>query len=121
MLRQRALLLRRVAMVGDALLVAVGFLVSYWLRQGPLRGSFDDVILSPLKDYLWALVLAGSVWIGMLWRSRIYASLRAKTWVEIVGAILWSGIVTTVALGTVLFLFKIPYFCLLYTSPSPRD
>ena len=110
MLRQKALLFSRVAMVGDALIVAAGFLVSYWLRQGPLRGSFDDVTLFPLKDYLWALVLAVPIWIGMLWRSGIYSSLRTKTWVEIAGAILWSGIVTTVVLGTVLFLLKIPYF-----------
>jgi len=110
MLRQKAVLFHRVAMAGDALLIVGGFLISYWLRQGFLRGYFDDVPLFPLKEYLWGLILALPVWIGMLWRSEVYASLRTKGWAEITWAILWAGIVTTVVLGTVLFLLKIAYF-----------
>lgn len=110
MLRQKALLISRVVMVVDALLIAVGFLLSYWLRQGLLRGYFDDVPLFPLKDYLWGLILALPIWVVMLWRSGIYFSLRTKGWFEILTAILWAGMVSTVALGTVLFLLKVVYF-----------
>jgi len=110
MLRQKILLLRRITMGVDVLLIAAGFLGSYWLKQGLLRGYFEDVSLHPLKDYLWGLALTLPIWIGMLRRSGLYASIRLKGWGEITWAIIRSGSACTVILGMLIFLFKVPFF-----------
>ena len=62
----------------------------------------------PLLKFWLALVFAIPYWCLALYANGMYQSMRTRSYLEILWAVLKSAVVTFLLLGTFIFLFKLP-------------
>jgi exopolysaccharide biosynthesis polyprenyl glycosylphosphotransferase len=68
----------------------------------------------PLLKYWAALAFAIPYWLLALYANGMYLSMRTRSYLEILWAVVKAGIVTFLLLGTVLFLFKLQFMSRLF-------
>jgi exopolysaccharide biosynthesis polyprenyl glycosylphosphotransferase len=100
MLKEKATILRRVAICTDACIAAGAFYLGHLLRE--LLGH-----MSPLHEYIWILPVFVCTWVFFLYIFDIYNSFRAKTITEILTVIAKSAFLGFVAFGVLTYILKI--------------
>ena len=112
MLRQRAKLFAFSIFIGDLILIAAAFLLSYWIRDVIFWREYGRHF--PLLDYLWILIFILPVWSSVLGYFGLYESFRTKPiWaepLEILKIAFWA----TLLVGTFIFIFKLHYVSRLF-------
>ncbi len=105
----------------DLMLVVVGFVVSYWIREHldqptGIRSMFDllpeskvPVLVAPLYAYWWLIFLTALYWPYLLDQQRFYhqpahLSIKRASWI-----VLKTGLLILAGQLSLLFLFRIPW------------
>ncbi|NQT23035.1 MAG: sugar transferase [Candidatus Omnitrophica bacterium] len=118
MLREKEAVVRRAMVLFDGFIVSITFVLAYIIRK--YFHAFYKLDLIPsakvvtpgaasINDYLVVLVIAVMLWCAMLYWNGMYRSMRTKTLLEIVWIIIKSTFLTTLAFGTIVFLFKLHF------------
>ena len=114
MLNERETVLRRFLIFVDACVITLAYVFSILLN-----GLFDQSHITFTKFGL-ALVFAIPYWCLALYANGMYQSLRTRSYLEILWAVLKSAIITFLLLGTFIFLLKLQFmsrlFFLLFTG-----
>ncbi len=108
MLKEREAVLRRFLIFADACVLVLAYLVAY-LFAGLLSDS-----PAPLPRYWLALVFAIPYWCLSLYAHGLYRSMRTRTYLEILWAVVKAAFVTFLLLGTFIFLFKLTFMSRLF-------
>ncbi len=109
MLKQQARLLTRIAMMVDAAMIVAAFLLSY-------RITAHFTHLRSITHYNWILICLIPIWLYLLTRFNLYASLRIRDIGEILADILKAHVVGAVATACLIFLFEPTGFSRLFFS-----
>ncbi len=117
MIKRYEVFLKEFVLLLDALVIAGMFLLTYGLRRHlhdfyglnliPDRTVFAS--LGPLDDYVWLLLLALPVWVGMLHLMGAYRELRSKSVIPIVWTIVKAGLLSLMFFGALMYLLKLEY------------
>jgi len=116
MLKEREAVLRRFLIFVDACVLALAYLFAFLLH--------DLLVEAPLSllNYWLTLAFAIPYWCLALYANGLYQSMRTRTYLEILWAVVKSAVVTFLLLGTFIFLFKLTFmsrlFFLLFTGFS---
>jgi len=108
MLKEREALLRRFVIFVDACVLVLAYLFAFLIN--------DLLIESPLpllKHWL-ALVFAIPYWCLALYANGLYQSMRIRTYLEILWAVIKAAVLTFMLLGTFIFLFKLNFMSRLF-------
>jgi exopolysaccharide biosynthesis polyprenyl glycosylphosphotransferase len=100
MLKERETVLRRFLLFVDSVVIAVAFFLAFLLK-GMLHEPGE-----PLKKYIITLVLAIPFWCLTLYANGIYLSMRTRSYLEILWAIIKSAALTFLATATAIFFLK---------------
>lgn len=115
MLKEREKVFRQATILFDVAVVAFSFICAYFLTKNLHRFySFDifpgkNLVAAPhgsVNDHLVVLVMGVVVWCAALYVNGMYRSMRLRSLPEILWIIIKSAVVSTVALGALIFLFK---------------
>jgi exopolysaccharide biosynthesis polyprenyl glycosylphosphotransferase len=115
-LKEKETVLRRFIILGDSLAISLAYLFAFLLRglvkeEGVTLGRFAA-----------ALGISIPYWILTLYANGIYLSMRTRSYLDILWALLKSAALTFLMLGTFIFLFKLTFmsrlFFLLFTGLS---
>jgi len=118
MLKEKDAVIRRAMILFDASLVSIIFLLTYYLRRHfHLLYRLDIIpsarvvaeMITPLRDYFIVLVLFIPLWCGVLYLNGMYKTLRTKKLLEVTWIIIKSVFLTTIAFGTIVFMFKLEF------------
>ena len=117
MLKERERLVRRGMMVLDGLVVAIAFLVAYFLRvhfhifyKMDLVSSGQIIGMPASLDlYMSVLFLSVPLWVLMLSLNGLYRSFRTRPFYEIVGIIIKSVLISALSFGGLAFILKIHF------------
>jgi exopolysaccharide biosynthesis polyprenyl glycosylphosphotransferase len=116
MLKEKETVLRRFLILADSAVISLAYVIAYLLRdlvkeEGVTLGRFAI-----------ALAIAIPYWILTLYANGLYLSMRTRTYLEILWALVKSAFLTFLMLGTFIFLFKLTFmsrlFFLLFTGLS---
>jgi exopolysaccharide biosynthesis polyprenyl glycosylphosphotransferase len=117
MIKEYEAFLKKMMIFADLLVLAVSFILAYYLRANiyffyrldlfPSRVIMGTIY--PLDNYLWLLLIILPVWYGLLSSQGLYESFRTKRLTEIVWIIVKAGFVATLITGTLIFIFKLTY------------
>ena len=132
MLKEREAVARTIFVLADALVIAIAFTLSFFLRKEIvptfLRPLFPQVPeVSPaagfvIERYLIFLVLAIVLWCLSLFANDMYHSMRTQSYVRIIWMISKAAGWTFLGFGAVLYFFKVTYvgrfFFLLFAGSS---
>ncbi|RII31390.1 MAG: sugar transferase [Geobacter sp.] len=99
MLKQQARLLTRVAMALDAAMIVAAFLISY-----QITGHFTH--LKSIGRYSWILLCLIPIWLYLLTRFNLYASLRTRDIGEIIADILKVHVIGAIGIACIIFLLE---------------
>jgi len=108
MLKERETVLRRFLIFVDACVLILAYLFAFLL---------DDLLTDPpiaLPKYWLALVFAIPYWCLALYANGLYQSMRTRSYLEILWAVVKSAVVTFLLLGTFIFLFKLTFMSRLF-------
>ena len=108
MLRERETILRRFLMFVDACVLIVAYLFAF---------LFHNLLIEfpiPLLKFWLALAFAIPFWCLALYSSGLYQSMRTRTYLEILWAVVKAAVVTFLLLGTFIFLFKLTFMSRLF-------
>ena len=108
MLKERETVLRRFLIFVDACVLILAYLLAFLL---------DDLLTDPpiaLPKYWLALVFAVPYWCLALYANGLYQSMRTRSYLEILWAVVKSAVVTFLLLGTFIFLFKLTFMSRLF-------
>jgi exopolysaccharide biosynthesis polyprenyl glycosylphosphotransferase len=108
MLKEKEAVLRRFLIFIDICVLALAYLFAY-LFGGLLADS-----PVPLLKYWLALVFAVPYWCLALYANGLYQSIRTRTYLEVLWAVVKSAAVTFLLLGTFIFLFKLTFMSRLF-------
>jgi len=108
MLKERETVLRRFLIFVDICIFVLAYLFTYLIDR--LLG--DPAY--PLLKYWLALAFAIPYWCLALYANGLYQSLRTRTYLEILWAVVKSAVVTFLLLGTFIFLFKLSFMSRLF-------
>jgi exopolysaccharide biosynthesis polyprenyl glycosylphosphotransferase len=100
MLKEKETVLRRFLIFVDIVVISLAFLIAYFLK-GVLHEPGD-----PLQRYTITLLLAIPLWCLTLYANGIYLSMRTRSYLEILWAIIKSAALTFLAMGTAIYFFK---------------
>ncbi len=103
MLKEREAVLRRFLIFVDACVLVLAYLFAF-LMDGLLSKS-----PSPLLKYWLALVFAIPYWCLALYSNGLYQSMRTRTYLEILWAVVKAAVITFLLMGTFIFLFKLTF------------
>ena len=118
MLKEKDAVIRRAMILFDASLVSIIFFLTYYLRRHFHLLYRLDIIPSArvvaemtasLRDYFIVLVLFIPLWCGVLYLNGMYKTLRTKKLLEVTWIIIKSAFLTTIAFGTIVFIFKLEF------------
>lgn len=130
MIREREAFLRRLMIAADIIVVAVSFILTYFLRANIHSFYKLDLIPSrqvigapaPLDMYLWLLLFILPIWSGLLYFQGMYKSFRTRKVIEIAWIIVRTSFFGILLFGSAVFIFKLHYvsrvFMLLFTALS---
>ncbi len=108
MLKERETVLRRFLIFVDACVLVLAYLFAYLLQglltEGPL----------PLPKFWLALAFAIPYWCLALYANGLYQSMRTRTYLEILWAVIKSAGLTFLLLGTFIFLVKLTFMSRLF-------
>lgn len=108
MLKEREQVLRRFLIFADACVIAFAYLVAYLAHD-----LLGDAPVALLRYWL-ALAFSVPYWILALYANGLYQSMRTRTYLEILWAVLKAAGVTFFLLGTFIFLFKLTFMSRLF-------
>jgi len=108
MLKEKETVLRRFLIFVDACAVMLSYLFAFLMH-----GLLAEEPL-PLNRFWLALVFAIPYWCLALYANGLYLSMRTKTYLEILWAVVKSAVVTFLVLGTFIFLFKLSFMSRLF-------
>jgi exopolysaccharide biosynthesis polyprenyl glycosylphosphotransferase len=108
MLKEREAVIRKFMFVVDLSVVAAAYLVAFVMQ--PL---FSANTMSLQRHFVF-LLLAAPLWGLTLYANGMFLSMRTRSYVEIVWAILKSAAISFWLLGTIVFLFQITYISRLF-------
>jgi exopolysaccharide biosynthesis polyprenyl glycosylphosphotransferase len=108
MLTEKEMVRRRFLIFVDACVIALAYLFALLLN-----GLFDESPFTLTKFGL-ALVFAIPYWCLALYANGMYQSLRTRTYLEILWAVLKSATITFLLLGTFIFLLKLQFMSRLF-------
>jgi exopolysaccharide biosynthesis polyprenyl glycosylphosphotransferase len=108
MLKEREALLRRFLIFVDTCVLVLAYLFAFLLHN-----LLAETPLPILKFWL-ALLFAIPYWCLTLYANGLYQSMRTRTYLEILWAVVKSAVVTFLLLGTFIFLFKLSFMSRLF-------
>lgn len=108
MLKEKEAAFRRFLIFADVCIIALAYLLAFFMRD--LIGEPDIA----LTKFGLALVFAIPYWCLALYANGMYLSLRTRTYLEILWAVVKSGAITFFLLGTIIFLFKLQFMSRLF-------
>lgn len=118
MLKEKEDAIRKTLILFDAFIVSIAFFIAYFLRYHfhvfykldfiPYTRVVSSNITS-ISEYLVLLFFVVPVWCFMLYLNGIYRSMRIRKLFEIAWIIIKSAFFTSLALGTLIFLFKLSF------------
>jgi exopolysaccharide biosynthesis polyprenyl glycosylphosphotransferase len=100
MLKEKETVLRRFLLFADSIVITLAFFLAFFLK-GMLHNPGE-----PLKNYTVTLLLAIPIWCLTLYANGIYLSMRTRSYLEILWAIIKSAVLTFLATGTAIYFFK---------------
>jgi len=100
MLKERETVLRRFLIFVDSVVISLAFFFAYFLK-GALHEPGDT-----LRRYVITLLLAIPLWCLTLYANGIYLSMRTRSYIDILWAIVKSAALTFLAMGTAIYFFK---------------
>ena len=118
MLKEHETVARRAMIMLDALIVIATFFLTFALRRNLHFFYRIDIIPSSrviaemsasIRDYFFILVLLVPIWCFSLYSNGLYRSLRTRTPLYLIWLVIRSAVVTTLAFGTAVFLFKLEF------------
>ena len=109
MLKEKETVLRRFLIFVDSLRHRPGLSV----RLPPARAA-QRSDHHPLRSSALALVIAVPYWCLTLYANGMYLSMRTRSYLEILWAVIKSAVVTFLLLGTFIFLFKLTFMSRLF-------
>lgn len=117
MIKEYEAFLKRMMIFADLLIVAISFILAYFLRGNIYLFYKLDLFPSrvvmgaiyPLDKYLWLLLIILPVWYGLLSSQGLYESFRTKKLTNTVWIITKTGVLATLIIGTLIFIFKLTY------------
>jgi exopolysaccharide biosynthesis polyprenyl glycosylphosphotransferase len=101
MLKEREAVIRKFMFVVDLSVVAAAYLVAFLMRP-----IISDIAMT-LRSHIIFLVLAAPLWGLTLYANGMFLSMRTRSYLEIVWAILKSAALTFLIFGTIIYLFKL--------------
>src|SRR4030065_2659613 len=101
MLKERETVLRRFFLFVDCVIISLAFFLAFLLK-GMLHEPGE-----PLKRYVVTLLIAIPLWCLTLYANGIYLSMRTRSYLEILWAIIKSAVLTFLAMGTFIYLLKL--------------
>jgi len=104
MLREQAVLFKRIAMVIDFAILVLALELAYILV------AFTGVPLARFATYAWVLLIAGPLWWFFLHRYLLYASLRRLSPLDIAFKLLNAHLGACLALGFLIYIFDKTHF-----------
>jgi exopolysaccharide biosynthesis polyprenyl glycosylphosphotransferase len=108
MLMEREVVLRRFLIFVDACVIILAYLIAFFFHH-----LLSDSPLSLMKFGL-TLGFAVPYWGLALYANGMYQSMRTRTYLEILWAVIKAGAVTFLLLGTFIFLLKLTYMSRLF-------
>jgi len=118
MLKEKYTVISKAMLLFDGFIVSVAFFLTYFLRMHfhkfyklDLFPSNQIISSSPgvLSEYLVILFLSVLLWCFMLYLNGMYRSMRTRTFFEILWIIIKSSLFANIALGAIIFLFKLQF------------
>jgi exopolysaccharide biosynthesis polyprenyl glycosylphosphotransferase len=118
MLKEKETVIRRSMVILDAMVISLGFFLSYLIRQHfhelyrlDLFSSVHVVsdATAPLSAYLLVLFSVVPLWCLMLYMNGMYESMRIRKLHEVLWIIIKSSFVAILASGTAVFLLKLGF------------
>jgi exopolysaccharide biosynthesis polyprenyl glycosylphosphotransferase len=100
MLKERETVLRRFLLFVDSIIIALAFFLAFLLK-GMLHEPGE-----PIKRYIATLLIAIPLWCLTLYANGIYLSMRTRSYLEILWAIIKSAILTFLATATAVYFLK---------------
>ena len=101
MLKEKEAVIRKFMFVVDLSVVGVAYLAAFLMRT-----IISDNAMT-LRSHIIFLVLAAPLWGLTLYANGMFLSMRTRSYLEIVWAILRSAALTFLAFGTIIFLFRL--------------
>jgi exopolysaccharide biosynthesis polyprenyl glycosylphosphotransferase len=108
MLKERETVLRRFLLFVDSVVISLAYLFAFLLR-----GFIKEEGLT-LSKFAVALAIAIPCWCLTLYANGIYLSMRTRSYLEILWALIKSAVLTFLTLGTFIFLFKLTFMSRLF-------
>src|SRR4030042_4312962 len=108
MLNERETVLRRFLIFVDACVITLAYVFAFFLNN-----LFDKSGLT-ITTFGLALVFAVPFWSLPLYANGMYQSLRTRTYLEILWAVIKSATITFLLLGTFIFLLKLQFMSRLF-------
>lgn len=108
MLKEKEVVVRRFLIFVDVCILVLAYLFSF------LLGRLLAESPVPLLKYWLTLVFAIPYWCLALYANSMYQSIRTRTYLEILWAVVKSAAVTFLLLGTFIFLFKLTFVSRLF-------
>jgi exopolysaccharide biosynthesis polyprenyl glycosylphosphotransferase len=116
MLKEKETALRRFLILADSAVIGLAYVFAFLLRG---LAKEENITLS---RFFVALIIAIPYWCLTLYANGIYLSMRTRSYLEILWALVKSAVMTFLMLGTFIFLFKLTFmsrlFFLLFTGLS---
>jgi exopolysaccharide biosynthesis polyprenyl glycosylphosphotransferase len=100
MLKEKETVLRRFLLFVDSVVISLAFFLAFLLK-GMLHDSSE-----PLKRYAITLLIAIPLWCLTLYANGIYLSMRTRSYLEILWAIIKSAVLTFLATATAIYFLK---------------
>jgi exopolysaccharide biosynthesis polyprenyl glycosylphosphotransferase len=108
MLKEKETALRRFLILADSAVIGLAYVFAFLLR-----GLVKEENIT-LSKFFVALVIAVPYWCLTLYANGIYLSMRTRSYLEILWALVKSAVMTFLMLGTFIFLFKLTFMSRLF-------
>ena len=124
MIKEYEAFLKRMMIFADMLVLAVSFILAYFLRANIYFFYKFDLFPSkvvmgtiyPLDNYLWLLLIILPVWYALLSFQGLYESFRTKRLTKTIWIIIKTGFLATLITGTFIFIFKLTYVSRIFVA-----
>src|SRR4030042_2262840 len=103
MLKEKETVLRRFLILVDSIVISLAYLFAFLLRSVVKEEGIT------LSKFAVALAIAIPCWCLTLYANGIYLSMRTRSYLEILWALIQSAVLTFLMLGTFIFLLKLTF------------
>jgi hypothetical protein len=128
MLKEREAIVRTFLILVDGLIVGLAYFLAFYLRKHigvglsntglPFISSLAGDQDLTMSRYAWFLVVAIPLWYWSLYTNSMYHSIRTYTYGRVLWIVLKAAVVTSLGVGTFLFLLKATAVSRLFFFPS---